>query len=170
MRLTEAVVAVDALCRVGRFTPAALLFGPTGARGCRQLRRAVELADPLAESAMETRLRLILVMGGLPPPVLQYRVCDARGNLLARVDLAYPQARLAIEYDGRHHFDDQYSRRDRRRDLLLDEVGWYTMRFTEDDVLRTPHETLRRVARRRDSRLNPGTAVENEPMVIKKPF
>jgi hypothetical protein len=164
LRLTDAVVAVDALARVGRFRPESLLDGPPGARGCRQLRRAVELADPLAESAMETRLRLVLVLGGLPPPVCQYRVRDGSGHVLARVDMAYPRARLALEYDGRHHFDDLNSRRDRHRDLLLDELGWHTMRFTEDDVLVTPADTLRRVA----ARLNRSTPpVENEVVVIK---
>jgi very-short-patch-repair endonuclease len=153
LRLTEAVVALDALARVGRFAPAALLDGPPGARGCRQLRRAVEFANPLAESAMESRLRMLLVLAGLPTPVLQYRVVDRRGNVLARVDLAYPEARLALEYDGGDHFDEEHGRRDRRRDLQLDELDWYTMRFTRDDVLLTPQDTVRRVLRRRAARL-----------------
>jgi hypothetical protein len=115
LRLDDAVAAVDALARMGRFAPAALLHGPPGARGCRQLRRAVELSNPLAESAMETRLRLVLVLGGLPEPVLQYRIADHDGAVFARVDLAYPAARLALEFDGREHFDEERSRRDRLR-------------------------------------------------------
>lgn len=153
LRLTEAVVALDALTRVGRLEPSALLHGPPGARGCRQLRRAVELANPLAESAMETRLRLLLVLAGLPVPVLQYRVVDGRGTVLARVDLAYPAARLAIEYDGTDHFDDEHSRRDRHRDLQLDDIDWFTMRFTNGDVFQTPLDTVRRVRTRLAARL-----------------
>lgn len=153
LRLVEAVVAIDALARVGRFDPVTLLHGPPGARGCRQLRRAVDLANPLAESAMETRLRLVLVLGGLPEPVLQHPVVDGRGRLLARVDLAYPEARLALEYDGQEHFQDGPSRRDRARDLALDDLDWLTLRFTRDDVLLTPQDSVARVRRRRLERL-----------------
>ncbi|MCO1654720.1 DUF559 domain-containing protein [Pseudonocardia humida] len=159
--LVHAVAAVDALARIGRFAPAVLLDGPVGARGRRRLREVVALADPLAESTMETRLRLVLVGGGLPRPVSQFPVRTAGGAVIARVDLAYPEARLALEYDGAHHFDDEYSRRDRHRDLLLDELGWQTMRFTRDDVLRTPNETVRRVRARlaeRTARLAPDPA------------
>ncbi len=153
LRLVEAVVAVDALARLGRFAPAALLHGPPGARGCRSLRRAVELADPRAESAMETRLRLVLVLAGLPTPVSQYVVRDAAGVILARLDLAYPDAKLALEYDGSDHFDAERSRRDRRRDLAIADLGWDTMRFTHDDLLLGQQQTVRRVERRRTVRL-----------------
>ncbi|WP_214403112.1 DUF559 domain-containing protein [Pseudonocardia lacus] len=149
----RAVAAVDSLARIGRFDPSALLDGPVGARGRRRLREVVALADPLAESTMETRLRLVLVGGGLPRPTSQFAVRTADGAVVARVDLAYPDARLALEYDGAHHFDDEFSRLDRRRDLLLDELGWQTMRFTSDDVLRTPNDTVRRVRNRLAERL-----------------
>ena len=149
----QAVAAVDALARIGQFAPSMLLGGPVGARGCRRLPEVVALADPLAESVMETRLRIVLVGGGLPRPVSQFPVRTAGGILVARVDLAYPQARLALEYDGSHHFDGEFSRRDRHRDLALDELDWQTMRFTGDDVLRTPHDTVRRVRHRLEERL-----------------
>jgi alpha-1,2-mannosyltransferase len=146
--LVEAVAAVDALARIGRFAPSMLLNGPVGARGRRRLREVVGLADPLAESVMETRLRILLVLGGLPRPVAQFPVIDADGVVRARVDLAYPAARLALEYDGAHHFTAESSRRDRQRDLALDDLDWQTMRFTVDDVLRTPGDTVRRVRHR----------------------
>lgn len=153
LALVEAVVAIDALARVGGFTPRALLGGPVGARGCRRLRDAVGLAEPEAESLMETRLRLVLVLAGLPAPVVQYRIRDAAGSVRARVDLAYPDARLALEYDGEHHFDPEFSVRDRRRDLHLDGLDWHTMRFTADDVRLTPQDTVRRVEYRLRARL-----------------
>ncbi len=71
-----------------------------GYRGVRRLKRALELADPAAESVMETRLRLLLVLGGLPFPRGQVSLRDDSGLFLARPDLYYPDARLAIEYDG----------------------------------------------------------------------
>jgi very-short-patch-repair endonuclease len=153
LALPDAVASVDALARVGGFDPGVLLTGPVGARGCRRLREAVALADPRAESPMESRLRVLLVQGGLPVPVSQYEIVDAYGILLARVDLAYPAGRLAIEYDGAHHFDEAFSRLDRRRDLQLGDLGWQTLRFTSDDVLLRPLETVRRVRQRLAERL-----------------
>lgn len=154
LSLPDAVAAIDALARVGGFNTAMLLVGPVGMRGCRRLKQAVALADPRAESPMESRLRLVLVLDGLPAPASQYEVRDANGVVLARVDLAYPEARLALEYDGAHHFDAEFSRLDRQRDLQLDELGWQTMRFTSDDVLVRPEETVRRIRNRRAERLS----------------
>jgi hypothetical protein len=39
-------------------------------RGVTCLRRATELAEPATESVMETRLRLLLVLAGLPRPLI----------------------------------------------------------------------------------------------------
>jgi very-short-patch-repair endonuclease len=126
--LVEAVVAVDALGH-GRFDPEALLgrrVREPGARGCRRLDRVVELADPRAESPMETRLRLLIVLAGLPRPEVQYPLPEAG----VRFDLAYPEPKLAIEYDGGDH-DDLL---DRRRDVRTGRLGWYTARFTKHDL------------------------------------
>lgn len=147
LSLVDAVVAVDALARLGRFAPAELLMrraSQPGARHCRRLDRVVELADPRAESPMETRLRLGLVLGGLPRPAVRYVISDEYGFPLGRADLAYPQAKLAIEYDGAHHFNASRARRDRQRDAELAGYGWLTLRLTEDDVLAMP-QTVSRV-------------------------
>jgi hypothetical protein len=56
-----------------------------------------------SESPFEARLLRLLVSADLPRPVSQYEVRD-RGRLIARVDLAYPRSKLAIEADGyRYH-------------------------------------------------------------------
>src|SRR5882757_9222959 len=52
-------------------------------------------------------------------PAVQYVIADDYGFPLARVDLAYPVAKLAIEYDGAHHFDARRARLDRQRDAEL---------------------------------------------------
>lgn len=99
----EAVVCVDALARVGGFAPEDVLAVADrhpGARGTAQLAAEVRLADPLAESPGETRCRLALVLRGLPKPELQYLLRDRAGRVIARLDMAYPQHRFAIEYDG----------------------------------------------------------------------
>lgn len=135
--LEEAVVALDALSRVGRFEPAQLLqrrAAQPGARGCRRLDEVVALADPRAESPPESRLRLAMWRAGLPHPEVQYPVIDEYGFVLARLDLSYPQAKLAIEYDGSTHFTRLQGERDRRRDAVLAARGWLTLRFGSDDI------------------------------------
>jgi very-short-patch-repair endonuclease len=145
VELADAVVAVDALAARAGFAPVDVL----GLReryprawGSSRLDRVVELADPAAESAMETRLRLILVLGGLPAPRVQYPVVDG-GQPLGRVDLAYPDAAVGIEYDA----DGQREtfRADRRRDVAMAAAGWTILRFTSPDVLTTPDQTLAQV-------------------------
>jgi Protein of unknown function (DUF559) len=146
--LVEAVVAVDALARRCAFDPAELLAMRAerpGAKGCRRLDRVVALADPRAESPMESRLRVGLVRAGLPPPQVQYEVCDEYGFTLARVDLAYPGAKLAIEYDGEVHFSRRARERDLRRDGRLAGRGWLTLRLVADDVIFTMRQTADQV-------------------------
>lgn len=135
--LIEAVVAVDALAHGRAFAPAELLArcaAQRGARGCRSVAGVVAWADPRAESPMETRLRIRLIRAGLPRPAVQYEVRDEYGFVLARVDLAYPAAQLAIEYDGAVHFDRYRADRDRQRDATLASHGWETLRLVRDDV------------------------------------
>jgi hypothetical protein len=129
--LTEAVVALDALARVGRFSPTTLLERrerERGARGCQGLSAIVALADPRAESPPETRLRVALVSSGLPAPRVQHRVVDEHGCALARCGLAYPDALLAIEYDGADHHTQARIDQDRERDAELARHGWLTHR------------------------------------------
>jgi uncharacterized protein DUF559 len=145
VRLVEAVVAVDALARTGGFVPEDLLARRTrspGARGCRRLDEVVRLADPRAESPPETRLRLLLTWAGLPPAV-QHEVLDEHGFLVARVDLAYPDAKLAIEYDGAGHV----RQRDHARDTELADHGWDTVHLTKHDLADARFQTLVKIAR-----------------------
>ena len=148
LAVTEATVAVDALAHGGSFTPHDLLQrcrAEPGARGSRRLAEVVELADPRAESPMETRLRLGLVLAGLPRPEVQYPVSDEHGFVLARVDLAYPRARLAIEYDGTVHLGHRRWALDRERDTTLAGLGWETLRLGQNDVGIGMRQTAHRV-------------------------
>jgi len=147
--LVEAVVAVDSLARRGGFVPSRLLerrVREPGARSCRQLDEVVRLADPRAESPPETRLRVALVRAGLPGPAVQHEILDEYGFVLARADLAYPDARLAIEYDGAGHFDRDRLDRDRFRDIELAGQGWETVRLVSEDVQDLILRTVTRIA------------------------
>jgi very-short-patch-repair endonuclease len=111
-----------------------------------RLAALLPLADPRSESPMETRLRLLLVEAGIGPVALQFEVRNTVGVLVGRVDLAWPELRLAVEYEGDHHREQQQFRRDVDRLNALRLAGWTVLRFTAADVLQRPGETARTVS------------------------
>jgi hypothetical protein len=95
---------------------------------------------------METRLRLLIVLAGLPEPVLQHPVrCGSSGRGY-RLDLAWPTAKVALEYDGRHHVEREGQwRGDLRRREDLEGQGWRFVVAIAAEVYATPDATIRRV-------------------------
>ena len=89
-----------------------------------------------AESAMETRLRWLLVQAGLPRPDVQTDLRDGEGRFLGRADLYYPSARLVLEYDGGNHRERLVD--DNRRQNQLLNAGFRMLRFTAADVYQRP--------------------------------
>ncbi len=90
------------------------------------------MADPRSESPGESRTRLAIVDAGLPVPEPQCWVF-VDGRPTYRLDLAYPHARVAVEYDGRefHEGDDQRAADEQRRSWLR-EHGWTVIVVTRD--------------------------------------
>lgn len=102
----------------------------TGSPGAERLRAALEEARPGVDSPMETPTRCILVRGGLPEPEVNGEIF-AHGILIAQPDLLYRDAKVAIEYDGEHHFADPRQRaRDIERDERLRALGWTVIHVT----------------------------------------
>lgn len=143
--LVEAVVAVDALAHVHHFDIRDVLLiarRHLGARGSAQLPKVVELSDRRADSPMETRIRLALRLHGLPLPELQCPVGPYE------LDLAYPAARIAVEYNGRDHLDPDRALRDLQREAYLTAAGWIVLRFGAYIVMRRPDVVAARVRTR----------------------
>jgi hypothetical protein len=144
---TEAVVLIDQLVATG---PAdidrirALAATCTG-RYAARARAAVSAADGLAGSPQETRLRLLLHSSALPRPVAQYEVRDPDGRFVARVDFAWPEHRLAVEYEGVWHGEPQQVAKDRARLNKLTACGWRVVFVTAAD-LRDPVRLIARIA------------------------
>jgi hypothetical protein len=146
--LVAGVVGVDALlaqCLVRSADVRAYIEDRATWNGAGAARRALQLARPFVESPMESRLRLAVVLGGLPEPVVQYEVVNRDGVFVARLDLAYPQRRVGLEYDGDHHRDRTTFQRDAVRLNQLHLLGWTVLRFTADDVLRNPDRMLAQI-------------------------
>jgi very-short-patch-repair endonuclease len=86
-----------------------------------------------AESVLQRDVQRLLVEARYPSPLLEY----PEGRF--RIDLAYPQDRLAIETDGYGaHSNRQAFGEDRRKQNYLMRVGWRVLRFTWDDLTLRP--------------------------------
>ena len=142
--LVDLVIFGDAAVRRGWTTHQHLVAFTDQAtgRGVRTARRAAGRVRDRVDSAMETRLRLLLVLAGLPTPAVNEPVNDMSG-WLATPDLSYPSVKIAIEYDGDHHRHDRRQwTSDKQRRRLLRDLGWALLECVADDVLRRPEQTL----------------------------
>lgn len=160
--LTDLVAAGDALVRRTSVEPLHLVekaAASIGVRNVRLAREAAALVRTGVDSPMESRLRLIIVGGGLPEPEIGYVVHDAAGGWLAKPDLTYPEVALAIEYDGKHHLaDPRQWRLDIRRRENLEREGWLVRVFTADDLLNRPGTVVARIAEDLHARHHPHLA------------
>jgi hypothetical protein len=150
-----ALLAVtDQLLRQGvrREVLAAALDGAQGTRGVRTARRVLPLADGRSGSPMESVLRWLLLEAGLPLPELQHAVTDGAGEKIGEVDLAWPEQRVLVEFDGDVHRDRRTFVQDLRRQNGLVLAGWIVLRFTSADVLRRPAWVIATIRRALESR------------------
>lgn len=115
--------------------------------GARTLaRRGAEMVRAGVESPMESRVRLMMVLAGLPEPVVNQSIGGVDGRVRYRLDLSYPELRFAIEYDGRQHAEDaaQWGHDIKRREWLNDH-GWRLLVLRAADVYDTPWQAVRRI-------------------------
>ncbi|GAB3867924.1 hypothetical protein GCM10028801_42950 [Nocardioides maradonensis] len=94
-----------------------------GRRGVRQLRQLVPYVDGRPESARESWVWLEICRSGLPRPVPQFWI-EIGGRPTYRLDFAYPQHRVAVEYDGAHHLEPGQAGHDAERLAWLRAAGW----------------------------------------------
>lgn len=134
--LTEAVAAIDALLKSRSLEAAELTrfaHDRPDAAGCTRVLRVADLADAASESPQESKLRVGLVLAGLPKPLVQYTI-TRDGGFVARVDLAWPGLRIAVEYDGRWHASTSQFELDRARLNRLLGAGWVVFHVTADQL------------------------------------
>jgi hypothetical protein len=146
LSLVEAVVIADMAFHAGLVDQIELskwIDSCKGRQGVRAARRVLDLAEAAAESPMETRLRMLLVLNGLPRPEVQITIRDEGGAFLGRPDLFYREHKLGLEYDGEFHRVTLVE--DNRRQNRLLSAGIRLLRFTAGDVLRRPAGVLAQV-------------------------
>ena len=148
--LVELVVLGDSLVGAERCTPGDLVVAAASydGRGARLARRAAALVRPGVDSPTETRLRLLIVLAGLPEPSVNHILRRTDGSWRRRFELSFPELMLIVEYDGRHHIEvrDQWARDLRRREEL-ERDGWRLVVIIAEDLQRDPDGTLERIRR-----------------------
>lgn len=145
LALIDAVVLGDAI--TNRLRPGSgIEHAPPGRTVLRaRWRQVVGLIRAGSESPMESRLRVLLVLAGLPEPVMQHDVSVS--GRARRLDLAYPELKIAIEYDGEHHFASEWQlAQDALRLDALARDGWIVVRVIARELYREPERVVERVA------------------------
>ncbi|EWM15782.1 endonuclease domain-containing protein [Kutzneria sp. 744] len=103
-------------------------------RGTRQARVMFDLATGLPESPFESQLLLMFYDRELPVPTPQHSITTIDGRELYRLDFAWPEFRIAVEYDGYAAHAERHDQ-DRRRDEDLAARGWIVIHATIDDLM-----------------------------------
>jgi hypothetical protein len=135
-RTMDAVACLDAMAHGGALTDAMLrrLSGTTsGTWGSRRLQKILPLVDGRAQSPPESWVRVACHFAGLPAPVPQFAVVE-NGVFLGAVDLAWPGAKLIVEYEGAYHFEETQIVKDDARYAALIAAGWYVIRLSSADL------------------------------------
>ena len=141
----DAVAAADAALHAGLITADELAQVTLLARGrgARRLRVVGSLVDGKAESALESHLRVLIVLAGICAPASQVVVRDDNGVFIARVDFAWPLLRLAVEADGfAYHSDRESYRRDRQRANALRCNDWVVLYYSYEQIHGEPDKII----------------------------
>lgn len=148
--LVDLVVLGDSLVKRGHTRPGALVEYAAGHSGVGvvQARLGAAYVRGGVDSPMESRLRMLIVLAGLPEPVVNLTIRDVDGEPVRRYDLSWPDVRVIVEYDGRHHAErvDQWESDLRRREAI-DDAQWRIIVVTSSGIYREPDRTVDRIWR-----------------------
>lgn len=100
------------------------------------LREALPRLRAGASSRPETWCRLQIVDAGLPEPMIDVDVYSDLGMFIGCVDLAYPELKIAIEYEGdQHRTSPEQWQRDIDKHEQLASAGWRVIRVSRVHVI-----------------------------------
>lgn len=148
LALEQAVAVVDSLLRVARLRPRYRTAGLVDAqRILHELqrtaagRRILRYTNLSAESGLESIVRVLLELAGHH---VETQVLLPNGQ---RVDLLVDGV-LAVELDGRTHFEKAQFESDYRKDMIASARGYATVRYTYEQVHRHWPDVLQDIERR----------------------
>ncbi|MEI2714297.1 MAG: hypothetical protein V9G04_13645 [Nocardioides sp.] len=155
--LEASVVAIDGLLHAGCFTRQQLADEVEACRHWPSSLTAdmvLRLVDGRHESVGERRFDFLCFKQGLPRPEPQVDVHDASGAFVARVDFAWPEYEVFLEFDGKQKYFDfrregesleQFLVREKQRQERVSlETGWFCIRITWADLAQ-PARLARRI-------------------------
>lgn len=129
--------------------PLRKVLARVGGRGRSGTKRLAQLIDegefglPVPGSPFERKFLHFLEAHALRRPKRQYEIKDASGDLVARVDFAYPDLMIAIECDGKkHHFGTNDWESDLERRSKLAALGWRVIHISWDMLVNRSGELL----------------------------
>jgi hypothetical protein len=139
--LVDLVAVGDSLVRRKRTTPEELVVAAGGytGKGSRLARRAASYVRSGVDSPTESRLRMLIVLGGLPEPQVNHILRERNGEWSSRLDLCYSALKLVVEYDGRHHAEVRANwLSDIKRRETLERDGWRFVIVTSEGLYEAP--------------------------------
>jgi very-short-patch-repair endonuclease len=147
--LQHAVAAIDALLHRQLTTVAEIVAAAEAAMTLASVMLVLAQTDSRAESALESISRVVLRLLGIEAPELQHEIRDANGKLIARVDFWWTRYRVAGEADGLLKYDADSSalRREKLRQEAIEQTGVRVVRWTWDEITKTPHVVVDRLLR-----------------------
>ena len=111
------------------------------------------LADARIESVGETRSDHLFFTQALPRPELQYEIHDDAQGVIYRVDFAWPERRVIVEFDGEEKYHrlrregesiaEMVMREKKREDRIRELTGWSVIRITWRDLEFAVHTAKR---------------------------
>jgi hypothetical protein len=162
-----ALVVVNGMLHAGDLTRAELLDAVKAMKHWPHTLSAhlvVAMADERMESPAETRTYFMCRQQRLPRPEPQYKVYDENGELVARLDFAWPEYGVFLEFDGKMKYEryrregetlDQFLMREKKRgELVCQLTGWVCLRIGWAD-LENPVITAQRIRKVLESRRRP---------------
>ena len=145
----SAVVTADSALRSGWFSTASLTAACdacAGWPGIQRARRAVEFADPRAESVFESCARVVFAECGIEPPELQLSIAGA--DFRFSVDFCWPRYRVVAEADGALKYaDPRKAIKQLDRDRLLRDAGYKVVHFTWGELFNSQRAVIARIRR-----------------------
>lgn len=148
LEFADLLVLGDSLVRRAGCSPTDIrqLVANSSAHGAGHARAVAKLVRRRVESPNESRLRLLMVSGGIPEPTLNLVVHGTHRRATRRIDLAFEDYKVGVEFDGHHHIEQisQWNDDILRREEL-EAMGWRFVIVTSSTMYSDPRNVLQRI-------------------------
>lgn len=148
LEFVDLLVFGDSLVRNAPCSPSYLrqFVADKSAHGAQRAREVAAMVRSNVRSPNESRLRLLMHSGGLPAPEINHMVENKETGRWREIDLAFPEWKVGVEFDGRHHIErEQQWDKDILRREDLETMGWTFVIVTSTAMYAEPLRVLDRI-------------------------